>query len=190
MPRRPVADHAVGGVDRLVDRGTRQAGHGEPEGRRDDAVGKILRQALDGGARHARFVEVFRVAPDDHGDSLAAAFQPVPLQRVGDGFNMAGQAALCDERTRDEGRGDDAHTRAERRLHEQARRTRRQDEDDQREDTGCPSRAKAPVGAVERRIGPCDQPADPGDGVADRSVEGIGIADGAFDQERQECEQG
>ena len=51
VARGAVADHGVGGVDRLVGEEARQAEQQEPEGRRDDAVGEILRRRLDRGAR-------------------------------------------------------------------------------------------------------------------------------------------
>ena len=99
VARRAVADHAVGGVDRLVERGARQAGEGHPEGRRDDAVGEILRQALDRRARDAGLVERVRVAPDDlrhrargrrRGRRASSA--------IGDGGDMVVQAALREQR--------------------------------------------------------------------------------------------
>ena len=51
---RAVADHAVGGVDRLVGGRRRQAADRQPERRRDDAVGEILGEALDRSARRRR----------------------------------------------------------------------------------------------------------------------------------------
>ena len=47
MARAAVADHAVCGVDGLVGRRRRQAADRQPQGRRHDAVGEILGQALD-----------------------------------------------------------------------------------------------------------------------------------------------
>ena len=60
MPLRPVADHAVGGVDRLIANATRQAAERKPEGGRDDTVGKILGEALDGRAGDACLIEALR----------------------------------------------------------------------------------------------------------------------------------
>ena len=60
-----MADHAVGGVDRLVECGAGEPGNGQPEHRRDDAVGEILRKAFDRRARDAGLVERRGIASDD-----------------------------------------------------------------------------------------------------------------------------
>ena len=44
---RAMADHTVGGVDRLVECGARESGNGHPEDRRDHRIGEILGEALD-----------------------------------------------------------------------------------------------------------------------------------------------
>jgi hypothetical protein len=52
-----VADHAVGGIDRLVDDDARQAEQRKPQGRRHHGVGGVLGQTLDGAAGDAGAVE-------------------------------------------------------------------------------------------------------------------------------------
>ena len=54
VARRAVADHGIGGVDELVDQEAGQAEEQIPEGRRHNAVGKILGGRFDRGARDAR----------------------------------------------------------------------------------------------------------------------------------------
>ena len=60
VPRRAVADHAVGGVDRLVERRAGQAAEPSQKAGATIAVGEILGQALDGGAGDARLVQALR----------------------------------------------------------------------------------------------------------------------------------
>ncbi len=75
-----MADHAVGGVDRLVERAARQAEAAEPDGGRHDPVGEILRQALDRGAADRRLVEALGVAPDDHRHGPAPGLEAAVAQ--------------------------------------------------------------------------------------------------------------
>ena len=67
-----MAEHAVGGVGRLVDGAAGNAEQRDAEGGRHHAVGEVLGETLDGGARHPRLVERRRIAPDDMGDGDAA----------------------------------------------------------------------------------------------------------------------
>ena len=57
VARRAMADHAVGGVDRLVDGGAGKPCEQHPEDGRNDAIGKIFRQAFDRCPCNARLVE-------------------------------------------------------------------------------------------------------------------------------------
>ena len=97
MAWRAVADHAVGGIDRLVECGAREAGDGEPQDRRDDAVGEIFRQALDGGAGDARCIERGRVASDDVRYRDARGADVSLGERDGDVGHVPMQAALRDQ---------------------------------------------------------------------------------------------
>ena len=88
VARRAVADHAVGGVDRLVGHHARQAENRAPHDRRHHGVGEILGEALDGGARHACLVERARVAADDLGNGFTPCFDPALIERIGNGGDM------------------------------------------------------------------------------------------------------
>ena len=88
-----VADHAVGGVDRLVERAADEAAERGPQDRRDDAVGEILRQALDRRARDARPVQHIRIAADDLRDRAAPLIE-ARIEAVGDRLHMQAKAAL------------------------------------------------------------------------------------------------
>jgi len=77
-------DHTVRGVDRLVECAAREAGNGEPQNRRNYAVGKILRKAFDRRAGDAGFVECRRIAADDAGDAAAAAVDALLVERIRD----------------------------------------------------------------------------------------------------------
>ncbi len=98
VARRAVADHAVGGVDRLVDRGAGQTRDGHPEGRRDDAIGEIFRQALDRRPRHARLVKSGGIAADDMGYCFAAGDDAAPFESGGDARDMLIKTSLREQR--------------------------------------------------------------------------------------------
>ena len=89
-----MADHAVGGVDRLVGDAARQSRDGQPEQRRNNAVGEILREAFDRGTPDARFVELLGIAADDHRHRLAAGIEAAGLQPLGDSGDMRIKTAL------------------------------------------------------------------------------------------------
>ena len=81
----------------------------EPEDRRrHHAVGEILGQALDCGARHAGLVELGRIAPDDlrHRHAAARRRHPVPAHRPR--RRHAREASLCEQRAGEEGDKDQA----------------------------------------------------------------------------------
>ena len=63
-------DHGVGGVDGLVGDQAGQPQQRQPEHRRHHAIGEILGAGFDRRAAHAGFVELFRIASDDHRDGL------------------------------------------------------------------------------------------------------------------------
>ncbi len=84
VTRGPMADHAVGGVDRLVGNKAGKPQQHEPEHRRDDAVGKVLGGRFDRGAGDASLIKAVGIAADDHRDGLAASGKPAGRQRIGD----------------------------------------------------------------------------------------------------------
>src|ERR1019366_4244521 len=102
-PLRPVANHAVGGVDGLVARSAGKAAKREPEGGCHDAVRKILGEAFDRGAGDACRVEAHSVAANDFCDSGAAGRQTF-FEGAGGGKDMRIAAPLRDEARRDKRR--------------------------------------------------------------------------------------
>ena len=91
-----MADHAVHGVDGLVDE---QAGRPEQdikENGGDDPVAEVFGRRFDGGAGDAVLVELLRVAPDDVRHGLAAGLQIV-LKPPPHGAHMIIQPALRDQ---------------------------------------------------------------------------------------------
>jgi hypothetical protein len=83
-----MADHRIERVDRLVGDDAWQAEQRAPEHRRDDAIGGVLRKALDRRARHPGFIQQRGVAPDDPGDGGARDFELTGLERARDGSDM------------------------------------------------------------------------------------------------------
>ena len=99
VARRAVADHAVGGVDRLVGGDARQSEHAAPDRRRHHRVGEILRQALHRRAHHASLIEALRIAADNVRDGVAPAFQHridrTPRRRHGHGSTGCVARTVC-----------------------------------------------------------------------------------------------
>ena len=93
-----VTDHAVRRVDRLVDDGARQSEYGAPEGGCNDGVGKILGQALDGGASDPGFIQIVGIATDDVAQASPAFGQSAPRQAVQNTRDMLVKAALRQQR--------------------------------------------------------------------------------------------
>ena len=70
---RAMADHGIQCVDGLVADNAGQAEQRAPEHRRHDAVGRVLREALDGRTRNAGFIERGGIATDDPRDRRTRA---------------------------------------------------------------------------------------------------------------------
>lgn len=189
VTRRFVADHAVGGIGRLVADATRKTEYPHPEGRRHDAVREILRQALDRRAADGGFIELFRVAPDDFRDGLAPGFEPSVSQRRRDGLDMAFKAFL-----RRQGRGDQ----------NQQDRPKRDDHKvvfDHQAEQGCDAEerqkgehalsfplGKAVAFPVQVAVQPGYQCANPGDGMADAPEQPVRITEDALHDQGRKCE--
>ena len=186
-----MADHAVGGVDRLVERAARQAAERDPEERRDHAVGEILGQALDRGARDARLVERCRDcgrrssrrrAARRRGPRVRARRRPRAHGRRGCAAPAGSRraSASSDEADRAPGqqRAASAASAISADRREIAARAR-----------ATPSARRAakpaPAGSVSASS-QASQRAHPGDGMADRAVERRGIAGQRLDDERRE----
>ncbi len=113
MARRAMADHAVGGIHRLVGRHTGQAEQSAPEHRRHHAIGKILGEALDGSPHDTGFIEPFRIAPDDAGDGGATAREATRLQPLCHGGDMIVEAPLREQAGARDGEHQDSEPAAE-----------------------------------------------------------------------------
>ena len=191
VARAAVADHAVGGVDGLVGGRRRQAADRQPEGRRDDAVGKILGEAFDRRARHAGLVEPLGIAPDDHRDGLAAFRQrrrfrapSRPPRHARRGFAARAGCLPREPRRR-------CRTGSGQRAALDQDRPRRSPP------TTMITRARMPASAavrfagavaVQRAVEQGNQPADPDHRMADRADEPVRIAECQFGQQRQQGE--
>jgi hypothetical protein len=96
MPLRPVANHAVGGVDGFVANTARKAAKREPECGRCDTVRKILGEALDRRTGDASLIEARNIAADDFCGRRAASLHSC-AGRLRDGKDMRIETALRDE---------------------------------------------------------------------------------------------
>ncbi len=182
-------DHAVGRVGRLVQHAARKASDRQPERGRHDAVGKVLGQALDRGPGDAGLVENRRVAPDDHRDGRAPGRHAIALQSLGDVAHMREQAALSRQCGGHDAEEDEAGERARQQdLHRQGDDRGGAEEKSQRQDPGRATRRAAPAIAVEPTFEPGQQPAHPGDGMAEDAVERCRIADERFEREGEAAE--
>ena len=103
-----MADHAVRGIDRLVNCRTRKTRDDHEDRRRHHAVREILGQALDRRARDASLVEFGRIAPDDLRHRHAARVDATLLQRIGHAGDMQQEASLCEQRAGEESDKDQA----------------------------------------------------------------------------------
>ena len=106
VARRVMADHAVGGVDRLV---ADHAGRprSTPRNWRHDTVGEILGEAFNGRARHAGFIEDARIAAEQSWPPLSPGFEPIRIERIGNGGDVLVEALLRDERAGEAGKDDE-----------------------------------------------------------------------------------
>jgi hypothetical protein len=96
VPLRPVADHAVGGVDGFVANTARKAAKREPECGRCDTVRKILGEALDRRTGDASLIETRNIAADDFSGRRATGIQS-RVESLRNGKDMRIETALCDE---------------------------------------------------------------------------------------------
>ena len=181
-----VADHAVGGVDRLVGDGAGKTGSGHPEQRRDHPVGEVLCKAFDRGAADACFGQVARVSSDDHRHRLPPGLDTARLESPNDGDDMAVEAAL-----RQQARAQDAaHQGGQERLQQEAGREGDREKQKDGRDAANPARLEALPFVVPVRVAPGDQAPQPGDGMSDRAVEAIGIGDQRFQGDGDEGDPG
>ena len=163
----------------------------DPERRRDDAVGEVLRQALDRRARHAGLVQRVRIAADDHRHRAPAASQArrVPARRRPRAHGRAGCAAPAGWRraAARTSKAEPSVARIALRRSAQRRRpraSRSKSASAPGSAARCAWRPPAGSGARSSAGQPCP---DPGDGMADRAVENVaGIPASGLDHQRGE----
>ena len=184
VARREVADHRVGGVDRLVGEEPRQPQQQEPEGRCDDAVGEVLGGQLDGGAADVRLVEAAGFAADDARHRRPRGRKAVG-KGIGDRPDVVVERATGDEH-RSNDRGSDPAERegAETQLQPKADERRQHDHDDESEDAGGLSPGRAERIAVQRAVKEADEPTGDRDRVRQAPPDEIGIAGKRVKRER------
>ena len=95
---RAVADHAVHGIDGLVDEHSRKPEQNVPERRRHHRVGEVLGARLDRRAGDAMLVELPDIAADDVGDLSPAGLDAAVAQRLANPMDVPEQAALRQQR--------------------------------------------------------------------------------------------
>ena len=173
-----MADHAVGGVDRLVDRAADEAARRGPQDRRDDPIGEILGQALDRRAGHARLVQHLRIAPDDVRDR-AASLVETSVEPLGDRAHVSCKAALRRQARGEKHKHDEAERpKRKKRLHRQPRDERdRSEKDPERDDAERAARGETQARSVHQLVQPAEPAAHPSDGMANRAIERRRIAD-------------
>ena len=170
IARRAMADHAVGGVDCLVECRSRETGDGHPQHRRDDSVGKILGEAFDRRAGDAGGIQRAGIAADDLRDCGAAADDAALFQRVGDIGDVPVQAALRDQGAGDDGDGDQSERQAQQlALDNEGDCADDAEEQQDRDDASAASPVRVGHVAIEQAVERGDQAADPGHRMADRA---------------------
>jgi hypothetical protein len=189
-----MADHAVGGIDRLVGEGARQPRHHHPEQRRHDPVGEILGQALDGGTADRGLVEGGRVAADDLRHGAPPAFDTFPLERTRDGGDMVVQAALRQQGAADQAgqqhRHDPGHQIPKGDRNAPSHQDRDRENKHKRDDAEQTARLERGQRVVPGLVTPSDDATDPAHGMADRPIERVGIAGGGLDGDSEKSQHG
>ena len=149
---------------------------------------KFSAKRFDRSPRHAGLVEFGRVAPDEVRDRFAAGGDPSLVKRVGDPGDMDEKTALGKKRAGDEGKDDHSERQKEKApLDDEGNDADNEEERQHRH--GAPSSTRLGIGAaIQAAFEPGNQPAHPGDGMADRTREPIGVADRDFDQQCKERE--
>ena len=189
VARCAVADHTVGGVDRLVECGAREPANDHPKNRRDDRVGEILRQALDGGAGDTGGIEAGGVAADDVRDRRAAGGDAALFERARDIGDMPVQAPLGDKCAGEEPDRKNPEGQTQQRVLYNEGDHADDCEQDQQGDNSCATpRLRSRRFAIKPAFEQRDQPADPGHRMPDRALQALRITETKLDQHGDECE--
>ncbi len=181
MARRPVPDHRIQRVDRLVGRDPRQPGNSRPEQRSHHPVRGVFGQAFDTGAGQGGCVGAAHVAADDLRGRAARALKIACGQGPRDSTKMMVQGSRRDQRPGKEARNEGP---------QQALQDQRRDDggrDHHQRRRGAPRHPRAaPVPApVQRR----DQPAQPAYRMTDAAEQGVGPSDCHIQRQRGQGDQ-
>ena len=183
-----MADHAVGGIDGFIERGAGKTGNGEPQHRRHNRIGEILRQAFNRGAGDAGLIERLGIAADNVRYCGAAQGEVAGLERGGDIGDVPVQAALREQSAGDQRDDENAERQAQQCvLDDEGDRSDNGENDQQRNKargTARPALGRVPI---ERAVERADQAADPGHRMADRGRQPPRIAQAEFEQHGQKC---
>src|SRR5487761_1247131 len=109
MTWRTMADHAVGGVGRLVGHHSGQAANNKPKRRCNHAIGEVLGQRLDGRATDSGLVERRGIASDHFCDGDSARCESAALERISHVGEVTIQASLSDQACRNDNDDDPAN---------------------------------------------------------------------------------
>ncbi len=184
MARGEVADHRIGGVDRLVGKESRQPEDEEPEGRRDDAVGQVLGGRFDRRPAYPRLVEAAGVAADDVRDRRARGRQAL-AEGVGDRQHVVMQGTAGDQHRSDDRRADPAEGEGtETQLQPVADQRRQHDDDDHGEDAGRLAPRRGQRLAVQHPVEKADEPADDRHRMRQAPPDRLGIAEERVERQR------
>ena len=177
VTRGEVADHRVGGVDRLVGGESRQPESQEPDGRRNHPVAQVLGGRFDRGATDARLVEATGIAADDMSHRGPCRRQALG-KGVGDRRNVVVERTAGEEQRGDDRGADPAEGEgAEQQLQPVADQRRQHDNDDDGEDAGGLAPGLAQHLVVEQAVEQPDEGADDRDRVGQAAPHRFGIAD-------------
>ena len=196
MARRLVGDHAVGGIDGLIDQDSGQAEHQRPERRRHDAIGEVLGERFQGSAADARFVQTLRIATDNLRHRGPGVCQAASLQRARHIGDMRIQAPLCQEQREDGSLDDPAEAKlGQAALDREANRGACQNEDEADDRARLPARRLSPILAVPPAVEPGDHPADQRHGMKYAAINNGRIAERGIDDKAKKqsfgrCEHG
>ncbi len=186
-----MADQAVGGVHRLVDEQAAKSPREEPGQGRHHPVIETLRQALQGGRRHALPIQGLHIPPDDPADGGPGGRQVVGLQGAGHGRHMV--VEISRRQAQGAHQGQDRHPEPRpRQLAGQSPTddARAAHDHDQGHDTGQSAHDPTPGRAVQPTVQHPQLPGHPGHRMRQTGVDPFRIAGHALDQGRGQHDPG
>ena len=184
VARGEVADQRIGDVDRPVGEETGQAEKQEPQGRRDDAVGKRLGGGFDRNAAEPRLVDAAGIAAEDARHRDARRRQAV-AEGIGNGGNAVMGGTAGDQHRGDKRRADPAEgdgTKGP--FQTEADEHRQHDGDGDGEDAGRLAPSRAQRRPVQRPVEKAHQGGDDRGRVGQAPPDPVGVADERVKRQR------